>query len=196
MKGCVREVSLAQVSCILMYVYVAPPTPVGAWSMALGRFEYYCYCEKGQFASLWVKHFSVAYLNRMPLGKMKNTKVSYCEPLRGPQITEKRTHSLCLSQSSCLHVLIHMYNVLLHVQYKHAGSHLNTSCFPHIRVVLILHVLYVHIQYSTLCTCRQTLVSSPDAPPTRGKERLVAIEAKLGPITSLSVGAVWPRAKR
>ena len=29
-------VSLAQVSCILMYVYVAPPTPVGAWSMALG----------------------------------------------------------------------------------------------------------------------------------------------------------------
>ena len=39
-KGCVREVSLAQVSCILMYVYVA----VGAWSMALGlrqRFEYY-----------------------------------------------------------------------------------------------------------------------------------------------------------
>ena len=44
-KGCVREVSLAQVSCILIYVYVAPPTPVGAWSMALGlqqRFEYYC----------------------------------------------------------------------------------------------------------------------------------------------------------
>ena len=43
-KGCVREVSLAQVSCILMYVYVAPPTPVGAWSMALGlwqRIEYY-----------------------------------------------------------------------------------------------------------------------------------------------------------
>ena len=45
-KGCVREVSLAQVSCILMYVYVAPPTPVGAWSMALGLrqcFEYYYY---------------------------------------------------------------------------------------------------------------------------------------------------------
>ena len=45
-KRCVREVSLAQVSCILMYVYVAPPTPVGAWSMALGlrqRFEYYYY---------------------------------------------------------------------------------------------------------------------------------------------------------
>ena len=40
-KGCVREVSLAQVSCIRMYVYVAPPTPVGAWSMALGRFEYH-----------------------------------------------------------------------------------------------------------------------------------------------------------
>ena len=35
-KACVREVSLAQVSCILMFVYVAPPTPVGAWSMALG----------------------------------------------------------------------------------------------------------------------------------------------------------------
>ena len=35
-KGCVREVSLAQVSCILMYVYVAPPTTVGAWSLALG----------------------------------------------------------------------------------------------------------------------------------------------------------------
>ena len=45
-KGCVREVSLAQLSCILMYVYVAPPTPVGAWSMALGlrqRFEYYLF---------------------------------------------------------------------------------------------------------------------------------------------------------
>ena len=45
-KECVREVSLAQVSCILMYVYIAPPTPVGAWSMALGlrqRFEYYYY---------------------------------------------------------------------------------------------------------------------------------------------------------
>ena len=45
-KRCVMEVSLAQVSCILMYVYVAPPTPVGAWSMALGlrqRFEYYYY---------------------------------------------------------------------------------------------------------------------------------------------------------
>ena len=27
-KGCVREVRLAQVSCILMYVYVALPTPV------------------------------------------------------------------------------------------------------------------------------------------------------------------------
>ena len=42
-KRCVMEVSLAQVSCILMYVFVAPPTPVGAWSMALGlrqRFEY------------------------------------------------------------------------------------------------------------------------------------------------------------
>ena len=32
-KGCVREVNLAQVSCILIY---DPPTPVGAWSMALG----------------------------------------------------------------------------------------------------------------------------------------------------------------
>ena len=45
-KRCVREVSLAQVRCILMYVCVAPPTPVGAWSMALGlrqRFEYYYY---------------------------------------------------------------------------------------------------------------------------------------------------------
>ena len=44
--GCVREVSLAQVSCILMHVYVAPPTPVGVWSMALGlwqRIEYYYY---------------------------------------------------------------------------------------------------------------------------------------------------------
>ena len=40
-KGCVREVSLAQVSCILMYVYVAPPTPVGAWSMALGLWQRY-----------------------------------------------------------------------------------------------------------------------------------------------------------
>ena len=50
-KRCVREVSLAQVSCILMYVYVAPPTPVGAWSMALGlrqRFEYYYYYVSGR----------------------------------------------------------------------------------------------------------------------------------------------------
>ena len=33
-----------------MYVYVAPPTPVGAWSMALGlrqRFEYYYYHKYG-----------------------------------------------------------------------------------------------------------------------------------------------------
>ena len=47
-KGCVREVSLAQVSCMLVYVCVAPPTPVGAWSMALGlrrRIEcYYTAC--------------------------------------------------------------------------------------------------------------------------------------------------------
>ena len=42
-KGCVREVSLAQVSCILMYVYVAPPTPVGAWSMATAAFSFYYY---------------------------------------------------------------------------------------------------------------------------------------------------------
>ena len=56
-KGCVREVSLAQVSCILMYVYVAPPTPVGAWSMALGlrqRFEYYYYY-------ISIKLFSMAF---------------------------------------------------------------------------------------------------------------------------------------
>ena len=31
-KVCVREVSLAQVSCILMYAYVSP---VGVWLMAL-----------------------------------------------------------------------------------------------------------------------------------------------------------------
>ena len=34
--------------CILMYVYVAPPTPVGVWSMVLGlrqRIEYYYYPE-------------------------------------------------------------------------------------------------------------------------------------------------------
>ena len=46
-KGYVMEVSLAQVSCILIYVYVALPTPVGAWSMALGLrqcIEYYYYC--------------------------------------------------------------------------------------------------------------------------------------------------------
>ena len=29
------------------------------------------------------------------------------------------------------------------------------------------------------------LVSSPDAPPTRGKERLVAIDANIGPMMSL-----------
>ena len=54
-KRCVREVSLAQVSCILMYVCVAPPTPVGAWSMALGlrqRFEYYYYYDH-KVRSLW-----------------------------------------------------------------------------------------------------------------------------------------------
>ena len=41
--------SCKMVSCILMYVYVAPPTPVGAWSMALGlrqRFDYYCNVER------------------------------------------------------------------------------------------------------------------------------------------------------
>ena len=31
-----REVSLAQVSCTVMYAYVAPLTLVGVWSMALG----------------------------------------------------------------------------------------------------------------------------------------------------------------
>ena len=38
-KGCVREVSLAQVSCILMYVYVAPPTHQwvrGRWAWGYG----------------------------------------------------------------------------------------------------------------------------------------------------------------
>ena len=35
-SDCVREVSLEQVSSILMNVYVALPTLVGAWSMALG----------------------------------------------------------------------------------------------------------------------------------------------------------------
>ena len=46
LMGRIVKGSLAQVSCILMYVYVAPPTPVGAWSMALGlrqRLEYYYY---------------------------------------------------------------------------------------------------------------------------------------------------------
>ena len=41
-----REVSLEQVSCRLMYVYVTPPTQVGEWSMALVLLqcaEYYCY---------------------------------------------------------------------------------------------------------------------------------------------------------
>ena len=64
-KRCVMEVSLAQVSCTLMYVYVAPPTPVGAWSMALGlrqRFEYYYYyyCTEGLHFSAFnipVEHF-------------------------------------------------------------------------------------------------------------------------------------------
>ena len=41
-KGCVREVSLAQDT--LMYVYVAPPTQVGVWwSMALGLRQRYYY---------------------------------------------------------------------------------------------------------------------------------------------------------
>ena len=45
-SDCVREVSLAQVSLILTYVYVAPPTLVGVWSMVLGllwRIEHYYY---------------------------------------------------------------------------------------------------------------------------------------------------------
>ena len=55
-KGCVREVSLAQVSCILMYVYVARPHQWvrGRWPWGYGsvlsiiiiirqRFEYYYY---------------------------------------------------------------------------------------------------------------------------------------------------------
>ena len=32
---CAREVSLVLVSCVMMYVFVAPPTLVGAWSMTL-----------------------------------------------------------------------------------------------------------------------------------------------------------------
>ena len=63
-KGCVREVSLAQVSCILMYVYVAPPTPVGAWSMALGlrqRFVYYYYyCVFSSFLNPGTIFLSIA----------------------------------------------------------------------------------------------------------------------------------------
>ena len=35
-RDCAKEVSLAQVSCTVMYAYVAPPTLVGAWSMVLG----------------------------------------------------------------------------------------------------------------------------------------------------------------
>ena len=36
------------------------------------------------------------------------------------------------------------------------------------------------------------LVSSPDTPPTRGKERLVAIDTTLSPMTSLSFHmSVW-----
>ena len=34
-RDCAREVSLVLVSCILMYVFVASPTLVGAWLMAL-----------------------------------------------------------------------------------------------------------------------------------------------------------------
>ena len=39
-------INLAKVSCI--FVYVAPPTPVGVWLMVLGlrwRIEYYNYCK-------------------------------------------------------------------------------------------------------------------------------------------------------
>ena len=71
-KGCVREVSLAQVSCILMYVYVAPPTPVGTWSMALGlrqRFEYYYYIISDvigitvpYLAALMIIHYTTAFV--------------------------------------------------------------------------------------------------------------------------------------
>ena len=53
-KGCVREV---QVCCILMYVYVAPSTPVGAWSMARGY---------GSAFSIIVLHGSKGCITRSP----------------------------------------------------------------------------------------------------------------------------------
>ena len=49
-QDCTSEVSLAKVSCLMMYTYVAPPTLVGAWSMALvlrQRIEYYYYLILG-----------------------------------------------------------------------------------------------------------------------------------------------------
>ena len=73
-KGCVSEVSLAQVSCILMYVYVAPPTPVGAWSMALGlrqRFEYNYYYYWGSLG-LWDKVESKNCVKSGTVGNYKN----------------------------------------------------------------------------------------------------------------------------
>ena len=45
-RDCAREVSLVQVSCVMMFVFVAPPTLVGAWPMALVLWqliEYYYY---------------------------------------------------------------------------------------------------------------------------------------------------------
>ena len=58
-KGCVREVSLAPVSCIL-YVYVAPPTQVGVLSMVLGLRRHiecynYDYCSTFNPAAVCLK---------------------------------------------------------------------------------------------------------------------------------------------
>ena len=46
-----RYISLVQVSCILMYVYVAQPALVGAWSMALVLLQHIEYYINGAISS-------------------------------------------------------------------------------------------------------------------------------------------------
>ena len=57
-----------------LYVYVAPPTPVGAWSMALGllqRFEYYYY----YYAHVMHMYMKLSQLPRQTLNQIE---ASWC----------------------------------------------------------------------------------------------------------------------
>ena len=101
-KGCVREVSLAQVSCILMYVYVAPPTPVGAWLMALGlrqRFEYYYYYSPNK---LFIHKQYIPFKARPFLDLVLENFKSYYQPHQHISIDESM---ISYKRSSLLHTV-------------------------------------------------------------------------------------------